>query len=194
MEGPIREAVREVLALDAALDRAAGAAREVIGRSKRLISTAHRHEDTDRALAGLEAAMADLRRAVERRPELLSTGTIVGALQEYAEAMATVAILDDREPPGYEELGIGPVPYVLGLADSVGELRRAMLDSISAGDLGSAERLLGAMRTIYDLLAACVVRNEVTPLRRKVDVARALVERSHGDLTQARLMLGKDRD
>ena len=75
-------------------------------------------------------------------------------------------------------------PYLNGLGETVGEMRRRLLDKLRAGDLAEGERLLEGMNAISDLLADLDYPDGMTGgLRRTTDVARALVERSRADLT-----------
>jgi translin len=70
------------------------------------------------------------------------------------------------------------------LAESVGEMRRRMLDLLRAERLADAESLLEDMDEIVDQLAQVDYPDGMTSgLRRATDVARSLVERSRSDLT-----------
>ncbi len=76
------------------------------------------------------------------------------------------------------------MPYLNGLGEAVGEMRRRMLDLLRDGDVEGAEKALLAMDEIVDLLASMDYPDGMTSgLRRTTDVARALVERSRSDLT-----------
>ncbi len=108
------------------------------------------------------------------------------AYQELVEAANILSILKDGRYTRPDELGVPSRPYLTGLADTVGELRRAVLDSIRRGELDSAERLLQYMEEILDELNTFDFPSALVPdLRRKCDVARSLVERSRGELTLA---------
>jgi len=48
--------------------------------------------------------------------------------------------------PSFKELGVDPVPYLQGLADVVGELRRHALDSVAKENLEEAWRALRSWR------------------------------------------------
>src|SRR3989344_2024564 len=50
-----------------------------------------------------------------------------GALQEYAEAKCLISILEKKPLPDFEKMGLSYKEFLAGLADTVGELRRAML-------------------------------------------------------------------
>ena len=82
------------------------------------------------------------------------------------------------------DIGVHAAPYLNGLGETVGEMRRRMLDRMRAGDLAEAERLLEGMDAICELLADLDYPDAMTGgLRRTTDVARALIERSRADLT-----------
>jgi translin len=77
-----------------------------------------------------------------------------------------------------------PVPYLHGLGEAVGEMRRRMLDLLRAERIDEAEKMLEEMDRIVDLLAEIDYPDGMTSgLRRTTDVSRSLVERSRSDLT-----------
>ena len=86
--------------------------------------------------------------------------------------------------PSPEELRIDVVPWLHGLGEAVGELRRRLLDLLREGSVEEAEALLVAMDDIVYQLAAIDYPDGMTnSLRRTTDVARSLTERSRADLT-----------
>ena len=106
------------------------------------------------------------------------------ASKEYAEARLTAALAAGEELPLPDDIGVRAAPYLNGLGEAVGEMRRRMLDLLRAGDLDAAEIILEAMNTIHELLADLDYPDGMTGgLRRTTDVARALIERSRSDLT-----------
>ncbi len=107
------------------------------------------------------------------------------SLQEYSEAVLVYAFLKDCPIPTPKELSISPESYVLGLADSVGELRRCILDSIRKDDFDKAEYFLDLMDEISFNIMAFDYPSAVLPIRRKQDVIRVLLEKTRGDVTLA---------
>lgn len=88
--------------------------------------------------------------------------------------------------PTPETLGMGYAAYLNGLGDVVGELRRHVLDLIRGGKVEKAEVFLGIMENIHAVLLDFDYPDAITHgLRRKTDVARSLVEKTRGDLTNA---------
>ena len=108
------------------------------------------------------------------------------AYQELAESVNLLSLIERGifTPP--EDYGIPTRAYLNGLADTVGELRRASLDLLRRDDIEKAETLLGFMEEILEELQTFDYPNALVPdIRRKCDVGRALVERTRGDLTRA---------
>jgi translin len=115
---------------------------------------------------------------------MLQAGFVADAAKEYAEARITEAVFKGEPIPGFETLGLDPVPYLHGLGEAVGEMRRRLLDLLRGERVDEAERTLEQMDDIVDLLAAIDYPDGMTNgLRRVTDVARSLVERSRSDLT-----------
>ncbi len=160
--------------------------RRVIRDSANGIRALHRGEwDSAAALitqAG--AALADITETLAGHPDILYAGFVADAAKEYCEARITEALFKGEPVPGFNVLGVDPVPYLHGLGESVGELRRRLLDLLRAGDVNTAEATLEVMDEIVDLLAEMDYPDGMTNgLRRTTDVARSLVERSRSDLT-----------
>ena len=164
------------------------ASREVIRAAANAIRALHRGE-TDRAAELLSECQGRLAAAVEAAepyPAVFHGGFLQDAMSEYAEARLTSAVLDGGQIPGPEELGVDDASWLHGLSDTVGECRRACLDAIRSGDLERGEQLLDVMQEIMSVLVAIDVPDGLTRgLRRKADAARAITERTRGDLTTA---------
>lgn len=135
-------------------------------------------------MAEAEALLDDTYAAMASQPSVFHAGFVWDAAKEYAEARLTAAIFGGLPLPLPADLRLDPIPYLHGLGETVGECRRRMLDTLRNGDLDEAERLLGLMDSIVDLLADLDYPDGMTSsLRRTTDVARSLVERSRSDLT-----------
>lgn len=160
--------------------------RQIIRSSANAIRALHRSEgDTARELlvevrrliAEAEAPLADHR-------DIYHAGFFYDAVKEYAEAELTMALLDGDPLPLPDELGLHAVPYLKGLGEAVGELRRRLLDQLRTGKLEDAETTFARMEAIQDLLQSLDYPDGMTAgLRRTTDVARSLIERSRADLT-----------
>ena len=108
------------------------------------------------------------------------------ANQELAEAVNLLSLMEKGIFTSPADYGIPTRSYLNGLADTIGELRRASLDLLRHDDVEKAEILLGFMEEILEELQTFDFPNALVPdLRRKCDVGRGIVERTRGDLTRA---------
>ena len=171
----------------AARERALVAARRSIRCSANAIRAIHRG-DLDQAGTLMEESRAAIqagREAVrEQHPDVYFAGFLQDAQKEYAEARLTEAIVSGAGLPSPGEIGVELPPYLNGMAESVGEGRRAVLDLLRHGEVERAERILGDMEDMFHLLASMDFPDAVTGnLRRSTDVARSLIEKTRGDLS-----------
>jgi translin len=108
------------------------------------------------------------------------------AQKEYAEAATFLALAQNRPIPLAPDLSIDWAPYLNGLGETVGELRRYLLDQLRRGNIEACETLLGYMDDIYALLITIDFPDAITGgLRRTTDTARGILEKTRGDLTIA---------
>ena len=125
-----------------------------------------------------------LRTDLEDYPDLYYAGYTQDALKEYAEASIVYALVNEKELPTPQDLGLENSTYLNGLAESVGEFRRQCLDILRQGYSKDAEQLLQHMDDIYAVLITMDYPNAITGgIRRQTDIARSILERTRGDLT-----------
>lgn len=136
----------------------------------------------DRAKGNLEQTAAGL----SEHRDIFHAGFIHDAQKEFAEAHCTLALIAGRPLPAPDALGVMAGSYLNGLGETVGELRRHLLDSLRAGDIQHCEDCLAAMGDIYDVLVTMDYPEAVTSgLRRTADAMRGILERTRGDYTMA---------
>lgn len=185
----IEEVVRAELAdrydaREAALARS----REIIRTCACVIRAAHRLE-LDRAetlLSDVETGLDSLVRTTELHPELAGAGYVHDCRKEYVEACVFLAVLRGEPIPAPQDLLVDAVAYLHGLAESVGEMRRQVLDRIRSGEMVRAAGLLVLMDEIYALLTTMDYPDGFTSgLRRATDVVRGIIEKTRGELTVA---------
>lgn len=183
--GPLRE---RFLDRHRAREAAYSASRDAIRAAANAIRAIHRGEDgrarglISESRAALDGALA----AVADHPEVLHGGFIQDAAKEYAEARVTAAAIGGEPWPTVEEVGVDDASWLHGVAETVGELRRHCLDLIRAEQLDAAELMLERMDKVLANLVTIDVPDALTRgLRRATDAARAITERTRGDLTAA---------
>lgn len=152
------------------------------------IRAAHRN-DRDEAVKLLGAARANIDAAhalLEPFPRIFYAGFLQDAEKEYAEASATFSLIEEKPLPLPGDLEVGVAPYLNGLGEAIGEMRRHVLDLIRENDLEKGEYILGVMDDVYYLLASVDYPNAITAgLKRTNDMVRGVLERTRGDLTTA---------
>ena len=175
-------------AKDRAREDAFRLSREVIRCCSSSIRSVHRGDlpSAERLMAEAAAGLERIRRALQDHQDVRYAGFVDGAEQEYAEARCVYSITTSHSVPSPEEVGVEPVNYLAGLGDVTGELRRHILDLIRDGRAGEGEYFLEVMEEIYHLLMLFDYPEAIARgLRRKSDLARSMLERTRGDLTNA---------
>jgi len=170
-----------------AREKALIASRSAIRSSANAIRAIHRGEfdQAQRLMEEARSWLAAGKEAVrEEHPDVYFAGFLQDAQKEYAEARLTEAIVTGAELPAREDLEVELAAYLNGMAESIGEGRRAILDLLRHGDVERGERILTAMEDIYHLLVSMDYPDAITGnLRRSTDVSRGIMERTRGDLT-----------
>ncbi len=153
--------------------------RDVVRSSGWAVTAVHKG-NMEEARAHLSEAEEKTRRLLEITrpyPELYYSGMVYNAVSEYVEARVFIDIITGRGLPGPDELGVQPVPYLQGLGDVVGELKRLALEMVRRDRFDVAWRLLEAMEQIYLQLRGLDYPDALAPgVRRKADTARRLVD------------------
>ncbi len=109
------------------------------------------------------------------------------AYQEYSEAAVLYSIISHGKIPTDRELGVDSISYLLGLLDSVGELKREIFESLRKNNVEKAERLYGFMSEIHDSLMPLRFSSSlVGELRKKQDTARIQLENASSELLSFR--------
>jgi translin len=173
----------------AAREKALVASRRSIRSSANAIRAIHRGEfdEAQRLMEQSRSAIQAAREAVrDEHPDVYFAGFIQDAQKEYAEARLTEAVVLAKDLPLPQELSVEVAPYLNGMAESIGEGRRAVLDLLRHGEVDRSEQILAAMEDMYYLLVSMDFPDAVTRnLRRSTDAARGIMERTRGDLSMS---------
>ncbi len=173
-------------AATSAREKGLASSREAIRHCGNAIRALHRYENdvADDLLGQADAKIQAARDALAEFPDLLHAGFVHDAEKELAEGRITYALVNDQPFPTPADLGIDTTAFLKGMAESIGELRRHILDLMRQGNLKRCEELLQAMDDMYFVLVSMDYPDGVTRgLRRLTDVARSIIERTRGDFT-----------
>ena len=173
---------------NAAREQALSQSRELTRTCANTIRAVHRrdYEEAQKLLAAAQVLSDGLTRNLAPYPDLFYTGYVQDAQKEYVEATATLSLIGGAPLPPPQALGVAVAPFLNGLAEAAGELRRFILDKLRRGEIDGSETLLQMMDDIYALLVTIDYPDALTGgLRRTTDLARGILERTRGDLTFA---------
>jgi translin len=185
----ISDGLRQTLdAKSAAREQGLVSSRSAIRACGNAIRALHRYE-TEVATQLVDEARSHLdtaRSALSDHHDMLHAGFVHDAEKEFAEASITFALVTRSPVPGPEDVGVSAQAFLKGMAESIGELRRHILDLMRRGELERGEELLGAMDDMHMVLVSMDYPDGITfGLRRLTDVARSIIERTRGDFTVA---------
>ena len=162
--------------------------RQIVRYSANSIRATHRrdYEEAHQLIASAAELRSKLEIERQEHPSVYFGGYVEDALKEYVEAHATLAFAEGSRLPTMSDLNVSAAVYMNGLAESVGELRRLVLDLLRGDDFARCESFLEIMDEIYSVLVTLDYPDGVTRgLRRTTDVMRGVIERTRGDITVA---------
>jgi translin len=110
---------------------------------------------------------------------------LIPSEQEFVEASSFLALIQGKEIPSPESLKVKDESYVLGLLDCIGEMRRDVYDKIRVGKSEDARKMFEKMDELYLMLYPFAYFDKIVKeARRKLDVARILVEETRIAITE----------
>ena len=154
--------------------------RDVVRLSRIVVNSVLR-EVLDRAdvtLKELESIVEKVKRVAEPHPELMYTGLMYNALAEFVEAELLYHLVTKRSIVSPEELKVHYIPYLQGLCDFVGEVKRYILKLIREKRFSEADELLRIAEHIFMTVQPLSEYPDalVPGLRRKIDIMRKVLE------------------
>ncbi len=149
--------------------------RDVVMLCSKSIVALH-HSQIDDAKTKMEEAKTMLQEFRKHAREDLYRYIAV-AEQELVEVYALRAVMENRKIPSMKDLEVTGPSYLTGLLDCIGEIKRLVYDRMRSGNEKDAEKLFATMEEIYNAIYPfAVYDNIVSGLRKKLDVARMLIE------------------
>ena len=181
----VANAAKRLAELEKKRTKAIESSRIITRKTKNMIHAIHVRDDYSKIANGIRGDVNDLIHYLEDEPSVLYLAVVQDALGEYAEAFIFASVVKDEGVPSYESLGISPQAWLMGLADSIGEMRRMVLTYLIDGDIDNARGLFDRMDSVGDDVLSFDVPDAIVPVRRKQDVARSIIEKTRSDATNA---------
>jgi len=129
-----------------------------------------------------DESIAQIRDLLNEHAEFKQAGYVVVAFQEFSEAKVLLSYASRKKLPSQREVDVNWMPYVLGLLDLIGELRRMTMDQLKAGMPREAQGTFESMEALFEDLLSLDRTSIVPTFRRKMDVAKKLVEATRADV------------
>jgi translin len=159
--------------------------REVLKLSARTIAAMHRGAFVDGDVLHIRDVTRSLREDLKEHKDIWHSGALENALQEAAEVAIVHAMVKGDRLPHPDDIDVTYPAYLLGLCDSVGELRRFALTALKGGDVERADGLLDRMEQIYLVVMQLHYPQAIVPVKAKQDQIRGIIERTRGDVALA---------
>ena len=164
-------------------DLALAESRKIIRLSKNVIHAINVGSGYDEPKKEMEDRMHSLVWNVSE--DMLLHGPAADAMMEFAEAEILSDVVTGAKVRTAEDMGITPQAWIMGLADTIGEIRRVIVGCLMNGDTDRAKALFAAMEEISEELLMMDVPDAIVPLRRKQDIARGIMDKTRSDMLGA---------
>ncbi|MDW8010614.1 MAG: hypothetical protein RMH84_03350, partial [Sulfolobales archaeon] len=174
--GEIRD---RLLKLEAVREEVVRSGRELSSLARRAISSTLRgsRDGADRALRELSDVYHSLVGKVSNYPELLYSNLYYSVVAEYVESVQLYSAVFEKKLVGFGDLGVHPIPYILGSLDLIGELKRVSLELLRREEYVESFRYFELAEGVYEELSELDFADHVVPgLRRKLDVYRKVLD------------------
>jgi translin len=159
--------------------------RAIIRMSSAVVHGMHKGQDGEALLVEAIEEAHKLRSVLLEHLDIWYSGIVQDALQEVAEAAVLNAIVHHQQLPDPESLGMPDSSYLMGMADTIGELRRFSLEALRQGNTSAAEAYLDIMEELFLVIMGFDYPDALVSIRRKQDIARSVLEKTRGDVSVA---------
>jgi translin len=157
--------------------------RGVIIKCSKSIMALHRgrFEDAAKLLEEAQTELGSLRKHGSNDLEKY----LISAEQELVEAYQLRCVYEKTGLAGIEELNVATSSYLLGLLDSIGEIKRMIYDNLRTERISDALNLFALIEDLYSSIYPFSVYDNIVPgIKRKLDVAKLLIENARSTLTE----------
>lgn len=165
--------------------------RNIIRECGGAIQAMHRGEKAD--FSNIKNETKKLIKTVKNHPDLYYSGFVENAFQEVCETGIVTSVLENKNLPDPDKLGVTYTSYLLGMGDAVGEFRRCALDALIDGNIEKTKWCIDVMEGLYSALMKFDLPTGIVSIRKKRDVARSLIEKTRGELVIAMMEKGLEK-
>lgn len=183
----MEEVEKELDEKDAVREIAIRECREIIRKSSDLIfrMQGREREGLVEGFRELKSKVMGLNTLLDEHPDIYYSGFVEEAMQEYVEASVLRNALEGKNLQTPSQLKVNASTYLMGLSDAIGEFRRLALTSMIEGNVEDAARWVDQMEKLFAFLSSITYPAKLVQIRKKQDTARALLDRTRGELANA---------
>ncbi|MCM8785476.1 MAG: hypothetical protein NC827_05730 [Candidatus Omnitrophica bacterium] len=167
--------------------------REIARTATESIKKIHQGDlkNSKKLIEGSIKNLKEIKNKLQKYPEIYYQGFLHQVEKEVIEAKTLYEIIVKKEVPEINDFD--PVSYLHGMAESLGEIRRFVLDKMRKGENENLEEYLEIMDEIYFFILNFQYPDAITrSLRRQIDYARAIIEKTRGEITTYYLFKKKE--
>lgn len=169
---------------DKAREKALKNLREILRKSSLSIKKIHQDnlKESKRLIKDCIKKLKKVKENLKKYPEIYYQGFLHQVEKELIEGEITLSIIEKKEIP--EPKDFDPISYLHGISESLGEIRRYILDKMRKGSSENLEDYLKIMDEIYFFLLTFDFPDAITrSLRKQIDYARGIIEKTRGEIT-----------
>lgn len=178
------EAIDEVENIRRVRDEVLPIRRDIINLCSRAIKNVHEKEfkEAREKQEEIEEKLSKVEEKLQKYP-FFQKKTMKTPYQEYVELLVLKSQIAGEELP---EIDVPPEPYLLGVLDAIGEMKRHALDLVIEGKTDKAVQIFDRMEEVYGELRGETFPDSIVPgFRRKQDQGKRTIQSLHSTLAEA---------
>ncbi len=163
-------------------------AHDAIRKSSSAMAAFHRgsEEEYESKINEIKKDIKNLNKITESDPHFLGHGSLIAAHREFSEAVLTKALITGKELPDPDELNVLYRGYSQALAETIGELRRHILNLLREDELEKAREVHDRMERVFDQIQQFDYPDSIlSGMKHRRDGARKNLEKTRADITRA---------
>jgi len=151
--------------------------RDIVNLCRNIVTKTVLSEEAEELVKQLKQQFNKLLSSIYQYPELLYANIFYNIAIEYVEAIQLYYITKEHRVLPPDEINVHPVPYLLGLIEVIGELKRLSLEFVRKNRFDDAYSLLEVAENLFNCLSSFSYPDALLPgFRRKLDIYRKVID------------------
>lgn len=188
MKEPIKKIQNQLDQQENTREKLLDISHRAIRKSSSAMAALHRddREEFSEDVEEIKENIEKLNDILDSKPEFSGHGALIAAHREFAEVILTRDLMDGEELPDPDEIHVLYKGYVQALAETIGELRRYLLNLLRENEVKKAQKIHDRMEEIFDTLEQFDYPDSILPgIKHRRDGARKTLKRTRSDVTRA---------